>query len=142
MPVEPLPDITERALARNGQLPVEDAELVPADAPFEPKPVRVNCKSCEKRATMPDGMCAQHSELRHSTAELKRRSKRLLERGAVRYAKLHMKAAEVAAREGDSKPAMEGLVWSGVVEPIAGKGGGGSGPGPIQVVIGVKLPGL
>jgi hypothetical protein len=130
---EILPDILTRATTREDQ--VLEAE--------ERKIQRVQCPKCQERlVSRTDGLCSKCSGLRLTDAEVRRRTKRFVERNAPRYAKLHFQAAQVAAKQGDSKPAMEGLVWGGVVEPVATRAAAVAGPGGVQVYVGVKLPGL
>lgn len=130
-------DIATRATTRETAL--IDAEI---DAIEERKIARLPCPKCgERKVSRSDGLCALCSGLQLTTAEIRRRTKRLIERRQMRYANLHLQAAEVAAKNGDSKPAMEGLVWGGAVEPVAGKGAP-AGAGGVHVYVGVKLPGL
>lgn len=94
---------------------------------------------CDKPATRQDGRCAKHSAFRLTRAAIRRAAAEHLERNAVKYAKAHMRAAEIAALEGDGKPAEWGLVHSGAIKPVEKAP---SGPGGVQVFVGVTLPGL
>jgi hypothetical protein len=94
---------------------------------------------CHRWAVMEDGMCAHHSALHEQVTEVKRRARQLLEQNAMRYAELHLDAAEVAARDGNSKPALEGLLHSRAIEPVKTQA---DGPGGVVVQVGVMLPGL
>jgi hypothetical protein len=144
-----VPDIAQRALARDGNIPLarpEGRALTVGEATVlaieERKELALRvCPECGKPARMSDGRCVRHSVLRYTQAEVQRRAKRMMAQRTVAYANLHFTAAKVAAVKGDSKPAMEGLVWGGVVEPVAPKTEA-RGAGGVTVYVGVKLPGL
>lgn len=128
-----LEDAASRALMRSE--PQEPRE--------EKRPARRVCVMCEKDgentpALFSDGMCEKHSEYQYTTGEIRRAAKAHLERDAVKYAELHMQAAEVAAKRGRSRPMEWALLHTRTVEPVQ-KESNGSG---VVVNVGVVLPGL
>lgn len=126
---EPVPvDITERA-------------LVPSSLEEEPKPAVFRCvePNCERLAMASDARCSKHSMYRRSIKAEQTRALQHFQRNSFAYARLHLKAAEIAAAGGDSKPAEWGLLHTRAVEPIAKPDGGGGG---LVVNVGVVLPGL
>jgi hypothetical protein len=84
-----------------------------------------------------------HQNVEH-VVNMAKQAKAILRENLPRYAELHLTAAEIAASEGDSKPAWEALQGikgekgERVVEPVK-DGGGGSG---IKIMIGVQIGGL
>jgi len=117
-----------------------DIAVVPTSDLYEEKKLtRPKCVECEKPASRPDGRCAKHSGLRLTRKAVREAAAELLERNAVKYAKAHLRAAEVGALEGDGKAAEWGLIHSGAVKPVEKAP---SGPGGVQVFVGVTLPGL
>jgi hypothetical protein len=128
-----LNDAAQRALMRSEPEPVRE----------EKRPARRICVMCEKEgentpAKYSDGLCDKHSEYQFTTGEIRRAAREHLERDGVKYAELHMQAAEVAAKRGRSRPMEWALLHTRIVEPVA-KEDGASG---VVVNVGVVLPGL
>lgn len=117
-----------------------EASLVTTSDCEELKPARVQCTECEKTATRSDGRCATHSGFRLLTHEVVKESGDFLKRNSRKYARLHLRAAEVAASKGDGRPAEWALLHTETVKPIEKQAAAGSG-GTI-VNVGVVLPGL
>lgn len=84
-----------------------------------------------------------HQEVQR-VVELGKAAKAILRENLPRYAELHLTAAEVAAANGDARPAewalqsVKGEKGERVVEPPKSDGGGGG----VKILIGVNMGGL
>ena len=125
-----LMDIVQRATA---PAPLVTGELV------EPKEIEGRlCLTCNNPSTRSDGRCARcATTIRKGSDILADAAARMANRG-IRYADLHLEAAERAAAKGDAGPAQRALEGLGVLKPTERQG---SGP-QVVVQIGMILPGL
>lgn len=113
--------------------------VVPLSEREELKPKRLSCGLCAKPASRADGMCARHSGYRLTTKARQDAAREMVQRDAVRYAKLLRQGAERAAAKGDTEPAQWALIHGGAIKPVAEKSGPNVG---VQVYVGTVLPGL
>jgi len=105
----------------------------------EAKPRRLKCADCDRPATRQDGRCGRHSGFRMTAKAKQAMAEELVKRNAIKYAKLHMQAAERAALKGDAEPSQWGLLHSRAVQPVQEKAAANVG---VQVYVGTVLPGL
>lgn len=105
----------------------------------EPVPVPGKCLDCDHPSVHPDHRCTVHTGYRLVVKGPPRQAaKQLIDANALRYAELHMRAAEKAADKGDAEPTQWALEHLGVVEPLERKGPSTG----VVVQIGMVLPGL
>ena len=126
-------EITERALTRT-----PPAEAVAEELRLETVEWCLS-RGCTRRASRQDGLCARHSRFVLTTQEQKRRATERMERDADVYRRLQLKAAHIAAADGDAGPAQWALERIGVVKPLPKDTGGHGG---LTVNVGIALPGL
>lgn len=125
-----------------------EAELLPdtisdavSKAISRPEPLGPHdgtCLDCTRDATQSDDRCIVHTKLRLPSITPAKRARGVLDGNMLRYAALHLDAAEKAAAKGDAEPSQWALLHGGAVEPVEKK----QGPVGVQVFVGMTLPGL
>lgn len=123
---ELLPETVSDAVSKALMRP--DASLVPDGT----------CLDCSRDATQSDDRCIVHTKLRLPSITPAKRARGVLDGNLLRYAQLHLDAAEKAASKGDAEPSQWALERTGAVEPIEKKQINTG----ITVMVGCLLPGL
>jgi hypothetical protein len=98
------------------------------------------------RAEERQALIALHQQAEHVT-NLAKEAKAIVRQNLPRYAELHLTAAEIAASDGDARPAQWALesIPAGKEGPVAtppAKTTGAPGEGGFKVIIGINMGGM